>query len=50
MTRRGAAVVVVAGVVAAATPARAGNEDSFLFGDHAALTGGAVVAAIQNTA
>jgi hypothetical protein len=37
-------------VCAVTRPARAGNEDSFLFGDQASLTGGAVVASIRDTA
>lgn len=40
----------VGAVGAAAVPARAGNEDSFLFGDQAAMTGGAVVASTSTTA
>jgi hypothetical protein len=40
----------VAFAVLGAVPARAGNEDSFLYGDQAALTGGAVVATSANTA
>src|SRR5258707_9243792 len=44
----------VRGAVAAASalggPATAGNEDSFLFGDQAALVAGAVVATTKNTA
>jgi hypothetical protein len=43
------AIVGLACLLAAAT-ARAGNEDSFTFGDQAAMTGGAVQASIRDTA
>jgi hypothetical protein len=41
---------VLAAAIAVDSSAMAGNEDSFLFGDQAALVGGAVVATTRNTA
>ncbi len=38
------------GLVLVAVPAHAGNEDSFLFGDQAVLTAGAIVASSHDTA
>jgi hypothetical protein len=43
-------VVAIVAVLASASPAHAGNEDSFLFGGHALMTGGAVVASSRDTA
>ena len=47
---RGVALALSATALLAVSPARAGNDDSFLFGDQASMTGGAVVASIRDTA
>ncbi len=49
LLRAPSACAALAIVATLAAPAQAGNEDSYLFGDQASLTGGAVTASIRDT-
>src|SRR5262245_10082448 len=48
--KRARVAAVAVAVLLAPSRARAGNEDSFLYGDQASMTGGAVTASIRDTA